>query len=82
MGWASCFSLLEIVIQNDCLSCFIWVCKISLKLTLIQKGGLMTEFSVFMFLKHIAAGNSRLVGISLKDYKFIWKTKMRGMKTK
>ena len=41
---------------KDCLSCFIWVLKVSLRLILIQKGGLcplrllplMTEFSVFM----------------------------------
>ena len=41
---------------TDCLHCFIWVLKVSLKLTLIQKGGLcplrllplMTEFSVLM----------------------------------
>ena len=44
-----------VVTQNDCLSCFIWVLKVSLRLTLIQKGGLCplrglpltTEFSVF-----------------------------------
>ena len=56
IGWAPSFSLLEIVTQKDYLSCFICVLKVSLRLTLIQKGGLcplkllplMTEFSVFM----------------------------------
>ena len=43
----------KIVTWKDCLSCYIWVLKLSLRLTLIQKGGLchlrlMTEFSVFM----------------------------------
>ena len=56
------FSLLEIVTQKDCLSRFIWVLKVSPRLTLIQEGGLhplrllllMTEFSVFMPFKGIA----------------------------
>ena len=43
---------------------------------------LMTEFSVFMLLQGIAPGNSWLGGVSLKDYKIIWKIKMREMKTK
>ena len=34
------FSLLEIVTQKDCLFFFIQVLKVSLRLTLIQKGGL------------------------------------------
>ena len=33
------FGLLEIVIQKECFFCFIWVLKVSLRLTLIQKGG-------------------------------------------
>ena len=40
----------------------------------------MTEFSVFMPLG-IAPGNGWLRGASLKDYKIIWKIKMREMKT-
>ena len=36
---------------------------------------LMTEFSVVMPLQGIAPGNSWLVGVSLKDYKIIWKIK-------
>ena len=43
---------------------------------------LMTEFYVFMPLQGIAPGNSWLGGVSLKDYKIIWKIKMREMKTK
>ena len=51
----------------------------SFKVTLLL---LMTEFSVFMLLQGIAPGNSWLGGVSLKDYKIIWKIKMREMKTK
>ena len=43
---------------------------------------LMTEFSVCMPLQGIATGNSWLGDVSLKDYKIIWKIKMREMKTK
>ena len=43
---------------------------------------LMTEFSVFMSLEVIVPGNSWLGGISLKDYKIMWKIKKREMKTK
>ena len=82
------FSLLEIATRKDCLSCFIRVSKVSLRLTLIQNGGscslrilpLMTEFSVFMPFLHIAPGNSCLGGICLRDYKIIWKIKVREIK--
>ena len=40
------------------------------------------EFSVFIALQGIAAGKSLLGGVSLKDYKIIWKIKMREIKTK
>ena len=43
---------------------------------------LMTEFSVFMPLQSIATGNSWLAVVFLKDYKIIWKIKMREMKIK
>ena len=43
---------------------------------------LMTEFSVFMPLQSIAPGISWLGGVSLKDYKIVWKIKIREMKTK
>ena len=87
---APSFSLLEIVTQKDCLSCFIQVLKVTLRLTLILKGGLcplrlfplMTEFSVFILLQGIRPGNSCLGDIFLKDYKVIWKIKVREMKTK
>ena len=54
IDWAPSFSLLEVVIQKKCFFCFIWVLKVSLRLTLIQKRGLcplrllplMIEFSV------------------------------------
>ena len=39
----------------------------------------MTDFSVFMLLQCLASGNSWLGGLSLKDYKIIWKIKMREM---
>ena len=52
-----------------------WVLKVSLRLTLIQKGRLcplrllplMTEFCVYA-----PSGNSWLGSVSLKDYKIIW----------
>ena len=70
IGWAPSFSVLEIVTQKDCSSCFFWVLKVSLRLALIQKGGLcpfrllplITEFYVFMFLQGIAPRNSWLGG--------------------
>ena len=54
IDWAPYFSLLEIATQKQCFFCFIWVLKVSLRLALIQKGGLcplrllplMIEFSV------------------------------------
>ena len=90
IGWVPSFTLLEIVAQKDCLSWFIWVLKVSLRLTLIQKGGLcpfglfplMTEFSEFMPLQDITPGSNWLGGVSLKDYEIIWKTKMKERKTK
>ena len=42
----------------------------------------MTEFSVLMLLQGTKPRNSWLRGISLKDYKIIWKIKVREMKTK
>ena len=36
----------------------------------------MTEFSVFVPLQGIAPWNGWLVGVSLKDYKIIWKIKI------
>ena len=38
--WVLSFSLLEIVTQKECFFCFIWILKVSLRLTLIQKEGL------------------------------------------
>ena len=75
---------------KGCLYCFIWDLKVSLRLTLFQKGGLrhlsllplMTEISVFMPLQGIAPGNSWVEGVSLKHYKTIWKIKIREIKTK
>ena len=43
---------------------------------------LMIEFSVFISCQGVAPGNSWLGGVSLKDYKIIWKIKMRKIKTK
>ena len=43
---------------------------------------LMTEFSMFMPLQGIASGDGWLGGVSVKNYKVIWKIKMREMKTK
>ena len=66
IGWTPSFFLLKTVTQKDCLSCFIWVLNVSLRLTLIQKVGLClqvtthpltTEFSlsfcIFFFYKNV-----------------------------
>ena len=71
--------------RKGCFSCFIQALKVSLRLTLIQKGGLcylrllplMMEFSVFMLLQGIAPKSSWLGDVSLKEYKSIWKIKTR-----
>ena len=42
----------------------------------------MAEFSELMPLQSIAPENSWLGEVSLKDYKIMWKIKMREMKTK
>ena len=42
----------------------------------------MTEFSVLVLFQGIAPGNSWLEGIFLKDYKIIWKIKIREINTK
>ena len=52
---------------------------VSFKLILLP---LLTEFSVLMPPQARAPGNSWLGGVSLRDYKIIWKIKMRKMKTK
>ena len=64
--------------------CFLWVLKVPLRLTMIQKGRLcpVRWFPLTTGLQGIAPGNSRLWRLSLKDYKIVWKTKMREMKTK
>ena len=62
----------------------------SLRLILIEKRSLsplgflplITEFSVFMPLQGIEPGNSWIGEVSLKDFKIIWKIKMRETKTK
>ena len=71
--------------RKGCFSCFIQALKVSLRLTLIQKGSLcylrllplMTEFSFFMPLQGIAPISSSLGDVSLKEYKSIWKIKTR-----
>ena len=81
---------MEVVTQKDLLLSFIRVLKVSLRLTLIQKGdlcpskllSLITEFSVFVPLKDITPESSWLKAVSLKDYKIIWKRNVREMKTK
>ena len=64
------FSFLEVATQKECFFCFIWVLMVSLRLTLIQKGGLcplrllplMIEFSVCVPFQGIAPENSWLGG--------------------
>ena len=58
--------------KKGCLSFFIWDLKLD-----TDSLPLMTEFSVFMPLQGISLGSSLIGGISLKDYKIIWKIKIR-----
>ena len=68
IDWAPSFSLLEIATQKECFFCFFWVLKVSLRLTLIQKGGLcrlrLLPLMIVLFvpLKGIAPENSWLGG--------------------
>ena len=84
------FTFLEVVTQKDLLLSFIRVLKVSLRLTLIQKGdlcpskllSLITEFSVFVPLKGMTPESSWLKGLSLKDYKIIGKINVKEIKIK
>ena len=73
--------------KKGCLPCFIWNLNVdadpkgryvSFKLTPSNDRVLC----VFMPLQGITPGNSWIGGVSLKDYKIIWKKKKREMKTK
>ena len=76
--------------QKDCLSCFMWVLKVLLRLTMIQKGilcplrllPLMAEFPVFMSFHGIAPRNSWIGGVSLNAFKIIWEIKNEGNENK
>ena len=78
-NWFSPIFLLETFTQKDCLLSFIQDLKMSLRLTLIQKGdfylsrllSLITDFSVFVPLQGIAPESSWLKDVSLKDYKIL-----------
>ena len=88
IDWVLFFSLLEIPIQKECVFSFIWVLKVSLKLTLIQKRGLYPlkllplVRVLFVPLQGIAPESKWLGGAFLKDYKNKCKIKMWEMKTK
>ena len=88
IDWVPSFSLLEILIQKECFFYFIWVLKVSLGLTLTQKRGLyplrlLPIMRVFCYtLQGIAPESSWLGDAFFKDYKNIFKIKMREMKTK
>ena len=88
IDWIQSFSLLYILIQKEYFFCFIWVLKVSLGLTLIQKRGLYPLRLLplirvlFVPLQGIAPESSWLGDAFLKDYKNICKIKMREMKTK
>ena len=70
IDWIPSFSFLEMVTQKECFFCFIWVLKVSLRLTLIQKGGLcplrllplMIEFSVCASSGYSSRGQLARVG--------------------
>ena len=79
------FSLLVVVTQKDCMSCFIWVLRVSLRLTVIQKNRSFVFFKVTPYNVRVLCrelGNIWLGGFSLNGYKIIWKIKAREMKTK
>ena len=76
IGWAPSFPFLEIVTQKDCFSCFIWVLKVPLRLTLIQKDLPLRSLMSFkvthsndrvlcVYAISTAPGNSCLEGVSL-----------------
>ena len=79
IDWVPSFSLLEILIQKECFFCFIWILKVSLRLTLIQKRGmcplrLLPLMRVLCVpLQRIAPEGSWLGGTFLKYYKNICK---------
>ena len=90
INWAQSFSFLEIATQKECFFCFIWVLKVSLRLTLVKKGGLcplrllslMIEFSVCAPSGYSSREElARRKEAFLKDLKVICKIKMSEMKT-
>ena len=78
-NWFGPIFLLETFTQKDCLLSLIQDLKMSLRLTLIQKGdfylsrllSLITDFFVIVPLQGIAPESSWLKDISLKDYKIL-----------
>ena len=88
IDWAPSFSLLEIATQKECFFCFFWVLKVSLRLTLIQKGGLcrlrLLPLMIVLFvpLKGIAPENSWLGGTFWRTTKLYAKWKWEKWKKK
>ena len=85
--WVLSFSVLEILKQTGCFFYFIWVLKVSPRLTLIQKSGLC-PLRLLPLMRVLCLGLFRVTreqlsnGAFLKDHKYICKIKMKEMKTK
>ena len=88
IDWVPFFSFQEILIQKECFFCFIWVLKVSLRLTLIQKRGLYPlrllplMRVLFVPFQSVAPESSWLGGTFLKYYKKICKIKNEGNENK
>ena len=88
IDWALSFCLLDIVIQKECLLCFIWVLKVSEVVTDPERGFVpfkvttSSERSLFIHLQSIAPESNWLGGVFLKNYKIVCKIKIREIKTK
>ena len=85
--WAPSFSFLEIATQKEYFFCFIWILKVSLRLTLIQRGGLcpLRSFTLvipssylFVPLQGIAPENSWLEGHVFEELQNYMQNKNEG----
>ena len=88
IDWAPSFFLLKIFVQKECFLCFIWVLRLSLRLILIQKGGLcplrLPPLMIVLFvpLQGVAPENSWLGGLFFKGLQNYIQNKNEGNENK
>ena len=88
IDWAPSFSLLKIFVQKECFLCFIWVLRVSLRLILIQKGGLcplrLPPLMIVLFvpLQGVAPENSWLGGLFFEGLQNYIQNKNEGNENK